>query len=111
MQFVPINPSQRTFLEDMLEVKRLAAVRAARPVQQRTLPPLLVLPRAAQQQENLEQESQQQERRHAVVREERRKYCRRVQHLPVLVELRSAIDRRKNAQRKTDWAEHIDVEA
>lgn len=106
MQFVPVNPAPRSFLEDMLEVKRLAALKAAKPVQPRSLPPLLTYPHAVQPVENPEQE-----RRHAAPGEDRRKYCRRVQHLPVLVELRSAVERRKHTQRVTDQAEHIDVEA
>jgi len=39
---------------------------------------------------------------------ERRTYCRRFEHLPVLEELRSGIDRRKHMQRAGDVAEHVD---
>ena len=106
MQFVPIIPGPRNLLEERLEVKRLAAVKAARPVQPRTLPPLRTHPHQAPHREITEQE-----RRHAAPQTERRSYCRRVQHLPVLEELRSAIDRRKNSQRGTDQPEHIDIEA
>lgn len=106
MQFVPIIPAPRNLLEERLEVKRLAAVKAAKPVQPRTLPPLLSYSHEAPHREHPEQE-----RRQAAQREERRSYCRRVQHLPVLIELRSAIDRRKHAQRSTDRPEHIDIEA
>lgn len=106
MQFVPIIPGPRNLLEERLEVKRLAAVKAARPVQPRTLPPQLTYPHQTPQRDNPEQE-----RRHAAPQAERRSYCRRAQHLPVLEELRSAIDRRKNSQRGTDQTEHIDIEA
>lgn len=106
MQFVPIIPRPRNLLEDRLEVKRLAAVKAAKPVQPRTLPPLVTYPREPQHRDNPELD-----RRQEGARGERRIYCRRVQHLPVLEELRSAIDRRKNPQRGSDQAEHIDVEA
>lgn len=43
--------------------------------------------------------------------EDRRKACRRVKHLPVLVELRSGIDRRHHNLLEGDVAEHIDIEA
>lgn len=43
--------------------------------------------------------------------EDRRKACRRVKHQPVLVELRSGIDRRHQNLLEGDVAEHIDVEA
>jgi hypothetical protein len=43
--------------------------------------------------------------------EDRRKACRRVNHLPVLIELRSGIDRRHHNLREGDVAEHIDIEA
>ena len=105
MQFVPIIPRPRNLLEDRLEVKRLAAVKAAKPVQQRTLPPLLTYQHNSQHRDNPEQD-----RRQEGAQVERRTYCRRVQHLPVLEELRSAIDRRKQSQRGSDQAEHIDVE-
>ncbi len=106
MQFVPIIPRPRDLLEERLEVKRLAAVRAAKPVQPRTLPPLLTYahePPPREQQESAE--------RRAPLQDERRIYCRRVRHLPVLEELRSAIERRKNSQRGSDQSEHIDIEA
>jgi len=40
--------------------------------------------------------------------EDRRKICRRVNHLPVLVELRSGIERRKHRTRTGDLIDHID---
>lgn len=42
--------------------------------------------------------------------EDRRKARRRVNHQPVLIELRSGIDRRHNNLREGDVAEHIDIE-
>jgi hypothetical protein len=106
MQFVPIIPRPRNLLEERLEVKRLAAVKAAKPVQPRTLPPLVAYAHAAPPRDQAQPEE-----RRAPLQEERRSYCRRITHLPVLEELRSAIYRRKNTQRETDQAEHIDVEA
>lgn len=106
MQFVPIIPRPRNLLEERLEVKRLAAVKAAKPVQPRTLPPLVSYAHEAPP-----REQELTEDRRAPLQEERRSYCRRVKHLPVLEELRSAIDRRKNPQRSSDLAEHIDIEA
>ena len=39
---------------------------------------------------------------------DRRKVCRRVNHLPVLVELRSGVERRHHNLRADDLVEHID---
>lgn len=104
MQFVPINPRPLNVVEDRLEVKRLAAVKAAKPVQPRTLPPLLTYAHVYSP-----QDQQEPQERRAPLQEDRRSYCRRVKHQPVLEELRSAIDRRKNPQRNTDQPEHIDI--
>lgn len=85
-------------------VNRLAAVKAAQPVQSRTLPPLLVQP-------HTQHSPQEAERRHDPHQQgERRIYCRRLQHLPVLVELRSGLDRRHHSQREGDPIEHVDIE-
>lgn len=43
--------------------------------------------------------------------EDRRKACRRVAQQPVLIELRSGIDRRHHTLLEGDVAEHIDIEA
>jgi hypothetical protein len=40
--------------------------------------------------------------------EDRRKICRRMSHQPVLVELRSGIERRKRRTRNGDLIDHID---
>ncbi len=111
MQFVPIIPRPTNVLEERLEVKRLAAVKAARPVQQRTIPPLLVYAHAPPQPDATEQGRLERGEQRVPLQVERRTYCRRVKHLPVLEELRSAVDRRKHPQRGTDQPEHIDVEA
>ena len=42
---------------------------------------------------------------------ERRKVCRRIQHEPVLEELRSGIDRRRRNQRRNDLTTAIDERA
>jgi hypothetical protein len=106
MQFVPIIPRAGKLLENWLEVKRLAAVRPARPVEPRTLPPLLTPARAG---EHLKREDGEERREAQQI--ERRRYCRRIQHLPILEELRSAVDRRKHSQRGSDQTGHIDEEA
>lgn len=105
MQFVPIIPRYTNVVEDRLEVKRLAAVKAAKPVQPRTLPPLVTYAH-----ERPPEGEPEQEERRTPLQEERRSYCRRVKHLPVLAELRSSIDRRKHQQRGTDYPDHIDIE-
>lgn len=42
------------------------------------------------------------------IESERRKMCRRIQHEPVLEELRSGIDRRRRNQRRNDLTTAID---
>ncbi|HEU0187582.1 MAG TPA: hypothetical protein VFR06_06795 [Gallionellaceae bacterium] len=106
MQFIPIIPRAGKLLEDWLEVRRLSAVRGARPVEPRTLPPLVTPARAAERGKR-----EPEEERRAAQQGERRRYCRRVLNRPILEELRSALDRRKHSQRKSDQAGHIDEEA
>lgn len=43
--------------------------------------------------------------------EERRVFCRRIAHRPVLLDLRTGLDRRRHHLRGTDLTEHIDEEA
>lgn len=103
MKFVPSLPPPRiTGAGGRLMVNRLTAVKAAQPVQPRTLPPLVVQPHAQHP------EAERRHERH--LQGERRTYCRRVQHLPVLVEFRSGLDRRHHAQREGDPMEHVDIE-
>lgn len=106
MQFIPIIPRAGKLLEDWLEVRRLAAVRASRPVEPRSLPPLVRLPPHLQHRQI---EAVQDERR-MPGQIERRRYCRRIRGLPILEELRSCIERRKHSQRGSDPATHIDEE-
>ncbi len=54
--------------------------------------------------------SPEQEKRHEPhAQQERRSYCRRILHLPLLIELRSHIVRRQHKQRATDLTENIDL--
>ncbi|MDD5384474.1 MAG: hypothetical protein PHG89_06305 [Gallionella sp.] len=90
------------------EVKALAGVQRAKPVQVRTLPLLVVQPHARH--EAPPEAAENEEKRHdSHVHGERRIYCRRIEHLPILVELRSGINRRRHNQRASDITEHIDV--
>ena len=108
MQLVPIIPQQKFSAEESLEVKGIAAVRPVKPVEERTLPPLVThghgLPLHASS------EISQHEKRQVAVQEERRFVCRRIQHLPVLEELRSSVDRRRHNLRSADFQLHIDEE-
>ena len=45
-----------------------------------------------------------------IVEEERRLVCRRIQHLPVLEELRSSVDRRRHSMGSAEFQLHIDEE-
>lgn len=109
MRFVPSFPPPITVPEEGLEAKALARVKPVKPVQERTLPPLV-----AQRHSRLENPSdltgQQEKRRDMHVHGERRTYCRRIEHLPILFELRSAPDQRRQKQRENDVTEHVDEE-
>lgn len=110
MQYVPSLTPPVTAPETGPEVKALAGVKRAKPVQARTLPPLVVQPHARY--EAPPEAAGNEEKRHDPhVYGERRTYCRRIEHLPILVELRSGIDRRRHNQRAGDIAEHVDVKA
>jgi len=109
MKYVPSLPSPATGAEIGLEVKALAGVQRAKPVQARTLPPLVMQPHARHVPPP-EVAGKEEKRHDPHVHGERRLYCRRLERLPMLVELRSEMDRRRRNQRASDIAEHIDVE-
>ncbi len=109
MKIAPDLPAPVPVAENTLDVKVLAGVKPSRPVQERTLPPLVVQPHSRR--EGQQDTADQPERRYEPhLHGERRTYCRRIEHLPILIELRSGIDRRRHNQRKADIVEHIDVE-
>lgn len=108
MKFTPDLPPPATVAEAGLEVKALAGVQRAKPVQARTLPPLVVQPHARHEAPP-EVAGKEEKRHNPHVYGERRIYCRRIERLPMLVELRSEIDRRRRNQRASDIAEHVDV--
>jgi len=109
MKYVPSLPQPVVGMGTGLEVKALAGIRRTKPVQARTLPPLVVQPHS--QREGEPDITDQQDRRHEPhIHGERRTYCRRIEHLTVLIDLRSEIDRRRHNQREGDTVEHIDLE-
>lgn len=86
------------------EVKRLEDVRAVKPVQPHASDVRVVM-------QHKQQEPQQKvepHEWHEVRQVERRLACRRVSHQPVLLELRSGIERRRHNLRAGDIVEHID---
>lgn len=95
MHLVPIIPQPKVGVEESLEVQGIAAVKRARPVQERTLPPLLTQPHEPPSQLVFEVYGEEGPRRTRLP--ERRLICRRLNHLSILEELRSAIDRRKHS--------------
>ena len=106
MRFVP-SVSPPTTSPDTRTVRGLSATHAVKPVHPLEQPVPYV-----------ENNTAQQEALHAVERQyrnvplvDRRKACRRLLHQPVLIELRSGIDRRHHNLREGDVAEHIDVTA
>lgn len=108
MQIVPIIPQQKFSVEESLEVTGIAAVKPAKPVEERTLPPLVN--RGHEQALYPSSDISPQEKRQLIVEEERRLVCRRIQHLPVLEELRSSVDRRRHSMGSAEFQLHIDEE-
>ena len=109
MKIAPDLPAPQPVAGNAMEVKALAGVKPSRPVQERTLPPLIVQPHA--QREGEADIVDLPERRYEPhIHGERRTYCRRIEHLPILIELRSGIERRRHNQREGDTVDHIDVE-
>lgn len=108
MKYAPEPPPPVTVPEAGAEVKALAGLRAVKPVQERTLPPMIV----QQHTENeTNAEAAKKERTHdARLNGERRTYCRRTEHRPALLELRSGKERRRHNQRANDLTEHVDIE-
>ncbi|MFZ2302245.1 MAG: hypothetical protein WAW10_10330 [Gallionella sp.] len=108
MKIVPDLPPPIAVAKDHLSVKALARIKPVKPVQARTLPPITEQHARLATSANL---TEPQEKRHDThVHGERRTYCRRIEHLPILVELRSITDRRRHKQRGDDETEHVDEE-
>jgi hypothetical protein len=104
MRFVPSIPPVPTSPETR-HVGGLIGIRAVKPVHAREQPEVEM---NAAHQEALRRIEEQ---RRNLPAEDRRKACRRVQHLPVLVELRSGVDRRHHNLFEGGGEDHIDVEA
>jgi len=107
MKFVPSLTPNIAVEKNDFEVDALAAVKPAKPVQPLTLPPLVV------QHETDGRDTSGVSEHHGKQHNERlageqRKFCRRIEHLPVLIELRSGIERRQRQQRDDDPTEHVD---
>lgn len=87
------------------QVGGLTAIRSVKAVQllEQTVPNV---ERQAVQQEAVRLAEQQRRSEGQFV--DRRKVCRRVAQMPVLVELRSGVERRRRSQRDGDMVDHID---
>lgn len=108
MQLVPIIPRQKTDVKERLEVKGIAAVKSAKPGQERTLPPLLSHGRERSM--HASGWINQYEKRQVTPLGELRLVCRRLNHLSILEELCSAVDRHSHKRRSADLQLHIDEE-
>ena len=110
MKYVAILPVPPVAAEAGLEVNAMAGIQRVKSVRPRTLPPLVLPPRhpiaPRQQISRAGAFGQPQDQRLHV---ERRSYCRRIEHLPVLLELRANVVRRRHNQRVGDLTEHVDV--
>ncbi|MBI5007178.1 MAG: hypothetical protein HZB95_08615 [Nitrosomonadales bacterium] len=85
----------------------MSATHAVKPVYPREQPVQPVEPRQPHQEALHPVEPQ---LHHELPAEDRRKACRRMQHLPVLVELRSGVERRRHNLFEGGVDEHIDIE-
>lgn len=110
MKYVPEPPQPTTVPVTGAEVKALAGVRHAKPVQERTLPPMVVQ-RRTQHAVHPEAAGNEEKGYNPRFHGERRAYCRRVERLPIILELRSGEDRRRHNQRIGDLTEHVDIKA
>jgi hypothetical protein len=109
MQLVPIIPQPKVGVEEHLKVAGVAAVKSVNSVVEPPLPPL---PGAVHElPPHAPAGITQPEKRQIAQLNDRRMVCRRFHQLPILQELRSAIDRRKHNQRSADFKLHIDEEA
>ncbi|MBU0622499.1 MAG: hypothetical protein KJ795_11700 [Gammaproteobacteria bacterium] len=104
MRFTPNIPPVTTSPE-VRHVGGLIGIRAVKPVHAREQPEVEM---NAAHQEALRQIEEQ---RRNLPAEDRRKTCRRTQHLPVLVELRSGVERRRHNLFEGGADEHVDIEA
>ena len=107
MQLVPVIPQPKIGIEESLEVKGVAAVKPAKPVAVRTLPPLV---RSHALPAKMQYETVRPEKRQITPQEDRRIICRRLHHMNMLEELRSARDRRRRQLRGSDLQLHMDEE-
>lgn len=109
MRFVPVDTSPVTFVTGD-ELKPVAATRSIRPVAARVNPAVVVRHYKEHRLDRLSLASgEQAESGRRVSGQDRRKVARRINHVPVLLEQRSGIDRRRKNLRDGDIVEHIDV--
>jgi hypothetical protein len=108
MRLIPSLPPVTTGPDDTRQVGGLTATHAVKPVAPVNQPAANAGQRAAHQvQARPDAPSYQRTETHA----DRRKICRRVIQQPVLVELRSGIERRRRRTRAGDMIDHIDEQA
>lgn len=107
MKYVSEPPQPASAPETGVEIQALAGIRPAKTVQERTLPPLVVQPHT--QHEANPNAAGEEKTHHERIHGERRTYCRRIEHLPILLELRSGEERRRHNQRASDTTEHVDI--
>lgn len=105
MRYAPSLPPATTATEPR-QVASLIGIRAVKPVQTRAQPEV----ESATAREETMRHIEEQQRRN-LPPQDRRTYCRRVQNLPVLVELRSGVERRRHNLFESGSDEHVDVEA
>lgn len=82
-------------MKDMVDMRAVTPVQPREPVVQAAVP-------------HRQHEHQLQYERREAQQEERRRACRRVSYQPVLIELRSGVERRRHNLREGDIVEHID---
>jgi|GEM_PF-921003 len=109
MQYVQTHslPPYLNGPEDKNEVKKLTEIKPVKPVSERTHSSQVFRPLTTQPEHQYNPVKPLERRSAEVALGERRKVCRRIQAQPLLIELRSKLDRRHKKQRNTDLTEHI----
>lgn len=110
MKYVPSNPPPVDLIDTYWPPKSPSGVRPIKPVQARTTPPLATSHYQASEEppaKELPVSNTQEKRISPGDSTERRTVCRRIFSRPVLIELRSSVNRRQNRQRETDRLENI----
>lgn len=107
MQIEPTHHLPMAPPAEGLKVAEVSRAKHAKPTQERTLTPL-VMPPHAPISTDAEITEEEDKRHDPHLQGERRTCCRRIEQVPILIDLRYGFDRRRVNQRADDFTEHVD---